>query len=618
MAKKIERIDIKEIKDPSIVKSLDYEALSLLCEDIRKEIIDITSRFGGHLSSNLGVVELTVALHRNFDFPKDKLIFDVSHQCYTHKILTGRSLENLNKKNGVSGFTKRDESEYDCYEAGHSSTSLSAAEGFAIARDFNKEDNYIVSVIGDGSLVNGLSFEALNHIGGRYGKFIIVLNDNDMSISHPVGGLGSFFRNISTAKSYNRFKRNYRKMLESNRPGRFVYKFSASLKDHIKRTLVGLNLFDNLGYTYMGPFDGHNIKALDKAFKRAKNASKGVIMHVYTHKGRGYKPAEEDQIGYWHGVTPFNIETGEPKNQHPGYHSWPHIVGDLTKAAMKEHEDSVLIVPAMIKGSHMDGCFAEYPNRSIDVGIAEEHAFTMAGSMALSGIHPIICVYSTFLQRSYDELLHDCARLKTDMTLLIDRAGLVGKDGETHMGIYDEAFLKSIPNISLYMPSTIEEMKSTIDYSMEKGHGIVGIRYPHTLTKDNEQPISSIKMEHWIKLSKGNSEEAVVAVGPRGRELLNELKAKGFEGKMIQALRLLPISEEDVKELTSYKKVYIYDSYATKAGFVESLSSSLLENGFKGDIKVFAVPNVFVQHSSIAEQEEQFGVDIPSVLNEIL
>lgn len=618
MAKKVERIDIKGIKEPSFVKGLDYESLSLLCEDIRSEILDITSRFGGHLSSNLGVVELTVALHRNFDFPKDKLIFDVSHQCYTHKILTGRSLENLNAKNGVSGFTKRSESEYDCYEAGHSSTSLSAAEGFAVSRDLKKEDNYIVSVIGDGSLVNGLSFEALNHIGGRYGKFIIVLNDNDMSISHPVGGLGSFFRNISTAKSYNRFKKNYRKVLGTNGPGRWIYKFSAYMKDHVKRTLVGSNLFDNLGYTYMGPFDGHNIKTLDKAFKRAKNASKGVIMHVYTHKGRGYKPAEDDQIGYWHGTTPFNIETGTPKNQHPGYHSWPHIVGNLTKEALSKHSDSVLIVPAMIKGSHMEGCFAEFPERSIDVGIAEEHAFTMAGSMAISGLHPIICIYSTFLQRSYDELLHDCARLNADMTLLIDRAGLVGKDGETHMGIYDEAFLKSIPNVSLYMPSTLEEMKATIEYSMKKGHGIVGIRYPHTLVKDDGEEIPSIEIEPWIKLSEGNGEEAVVSVGPKGRELLNELESKGYEGSRIQALKLFPLPDEEIKKLAKYEKIFVYDSYGTKNGFVEALGNSLIENNFKGEFKSFAVPNTFVQHSSIPEQEELFGLDIQTVLKEIL
>ena len=618
MAKEIEHIDIKTIKDPSVVKGLKRESLALLCQDIRQEIIRATSEYGGHLSSNLGVVELTVALHRNFDFPKDKLILDVSHQSYTHKILTGRSLENLNSKDGVSGFMRMDESEYDCYESGHSSTSLSAAEGFAVARDIKKEDYYIVPVIGDGSLVNGLSFEALNHIAGRFGKMIIVINDNDMSISRPVGGFGRFFRRISTAKGYNSFKNKYKNALEKNAVGRWFYRCSYSLKNGIKRLLVPFTLFDNLGFTYMGPFDGHDIKMLDKAFKRAKNATKTVIFHVYTTKGKGYEPAEMDKTGYWHGVTPFEIETGKPKNQHPDYCSWPHLVGDLVKTEMKKHDDALLICPGMIKGSHLEDAFEAFPERCIDVGIAEEHALTMAGASYLAGMHPIACVYSTFLQRAYDEILHDCARMNVDMTLLIDRAGLVGKDGETHMGIYDEAYLKSIPGANLYMPSNTQELRGLIEYSMEKGHGIVAIRYPHTLFKCKENDGASWEVKPWVKLANvKNPSEAVIAVGPKGRDLLNALKEKGYQGEMIVAVKLLPLSD-DVDEIVKMDKIFVYDSYGTEAGFVETLKAALMDKGFKGSIKAFAVPNVYVQHATIAEQEEEFGLDIDSVIKQIL
>lgn len=618
MTKEIEHIDIKTIKDPSVVKGLKRESLALLCQDIRQEIIRATSEYGGHLSSNLGVVELTVALHRNFDFPKDKLILDVSHQSYTHKILTGRSLDNLNSKEGVSGFMRMDESEYDCYESGHSSTSLSAAEGFAVARDIKKEDYYIVPVIGDGSLVNGLSFEALNHIAGRFGKMIIVINDNDMSISRPVGGFGRFFRRISTAKGYNSFKNKYKNALEKNAVGRWFYRCSYSLKNGIKRLLVPFTLYDNLGFTYMGPYDGHDIKMLDKAFKRAKNATKTVIFHVYTTKGKGYEPAETDKTGYWHGVTPFEIETGKPKNQHPDYCSWPHLVGDIVKDQMRKHDNALLICPGMIKGSHLEDAFEAYPDRCIDVGIAEEHALTMAGATYLAGMHPIACVYSTFLQRAYDEILHDCARMGVDMTLLIDRAGLVGKDGETHMGIYDEAYLKSIPGANLYMPSTTQEMRGLIEYSMEKGHGIVAIRYPHTLFKCKENDGTSFEVKPWVKLENvKKSNEAVIAVGPKGRELLNALKEKGYQGEMIMAVKLLPLSD-DVDEIVKMDKVYVYDSYGTESGFVETLKAALMEKGFKGLIKTFAVPNVYVQHATIAEQEKEFGLDIDSVIKQIL
>jgi 1-deoxy-D-xylulose-5-phosphate synthase len=492
MKKEPQHIDISTIKDPTFLKSLNEDELELLCADIRTEIIKETSIYGGHLSSNLGAVELTVALYRSFNFPKDKLIFDVGHQCYTHKILTGRSLAHLNEKGCVSGFEKMSESPYDCYEAGHSSTSLSAAEAFAIARDQKGEKYDVVALIGDASIVNGLSFEALNSIGSRPNKVIVVLNDNDMSIGRPSGGLGKFFRKISTGRAYNRFKRGYRRVMFRTRLGKKLYSFSYAIKSAIKQKLVPVTMFDNMGLTYIGPIDGHNIHALEKAFKRAKNTTKSVLIHTFTTKGKGYPYAEKDTNGYWHGVTPFDIETGQPKNLHPGLISWSHYFSDLTNEIMSKYQNSELIVPATQKGSGLEQAFQLYPSRCIDVGIAEEHALTLAGAMSLQGIHPIVAIYSTFLQRAYDELSHDCARMNANMTVLIDRAGLVGSNGETHQGIYDEAYLKSIPHIVITMPATQSEAKA-LYYQSFDNHGIVCIRYPRDFVS-SEHDVMPIDM----------------------------------------------------------------------------------------------------------------------------
>ena len=612
---------IEKIKSPADVKKMDTESLAALAGEIRTALLNKISKCGGHLAPNLGFVEGTIALHYVFDSPKDKIVYDVSHQSYTHKILTGRAEAFLNpdKYWSVTGYTEPCESEHDQFMVGHTSTSVSLALGLATARDVLGEKGNVIAVIGDGSLVNGLSFEALNHIAGRFGKMIIVINDNDMSISRPVGGLGKFFRRISTARGYNSFKERYKNALEKNAVGRWFYRFSYAIKNGIKRILVPLTLFDNLGFTYMGPYDGHDIKMLDKAFKRAKNATKTVIMHVYTTKGKGYEPAEKDKTGYWHGVTPFEIETGNPKIQHPDFCSWPHLVGDLVKIEMEKHDDALLICPGMIKGSHLEGSFEAFPDRCVDVGIAEEHALTMAGASNLAGMHPIVCVYSTFLQRAYDELLHDCARMNVDMTLLIDRAGLVGKDGETHMGIYDEAYLKSIPGTKLYMPSTTQEMRGIIEYSMEKGHGIIGIRYPHTLFKCKENDGNGFGVKPWINLQNVKKRnEAVIAVGPKGRELLTTLLEKGYDGQLTVAFRLLPLPDAEIDEIVKMDKIFIYDSYGTEKGFAESLSAALLDKGFKGTLKVFAVPNTYVQHATISEQEKEFGLDIGTVSEQIL
>ncbi len=620
MKKKLDKIDINSINNPNFVKTLNYKQLETLCYDIRREIILETSIYGGHLSSNLGVVELTVALCRSFDFSKDKIIYDVGHQCYTYKILTGRSLIHLNEKGCVSGFQKITESPYDFYEAGHSSTSLSAIEGFAIARDLACQEYNVIAVIGDASLVNGLAFEALNDIGCRDHKVIIVLNDNEMSISSPTGSLGKMFRKVSVNRLYNDIKRSFRKsMISKTGTGKRINSIWRFIKSKIKSVFVPNTIFDNMGFTYIGPVDGHNIKALEHAFKEAKNTTKSAIIHVRTKKGKGYAPAENDKLGYWHGVTPFDIATGKPLNIHDGLNSWSHHMGDLVHHEMATHKNCELIVPAMVRGSGLEACFDDFPLRSLDVGIAEEHAITLSGAMSIAGLHPIVTIYSTFLQRAYDELLHDCARMNTDMTLLIDRAGLVGKNGATHQGIYDEAFLKSIPGVVLSMPSTFESAHALLEESLEKGHGVFAIRYPHEMMSGQERNYQeqNISFGKWIiRNSIRNGGTNIVSVGPLGFRLYE--KAKDLDVGFIDAIFLSPLDMDCLSRLLSSKHIVLYDPYGTKNGFVESVLSTLMELGYQGKVSCFSLPSVFIDHASVDEQLSDYGLLVDQVLAHIL
>lgn len=601
---KVKTIDLASIKDPGFLKDLSYKELDALAGDIRHEILRVTSKNGGHLSSNLGVVELTIALERSFDFSKDKLIFDVGHQCYTHKILTGRSLENLRTSSGVSGFQKMSESPYDAYEAGHSSTSISAANGFAIARDLNHENYDIVAVTGDSSIVSGLAFEGLNNLARSDHKVIIVLNDNGMSISKPVGGLSVRFAKISTSARYNRFKTSMRKRFKKE--SKLLAMFRKT-KNWFKRHLVAPNIFMDLGFAYIGPVDGHNIKDIEKAIKRAKNTDKSVIIHVSTLKGKGYEFAEKDETGYWHGVSPFNIETGKPNNLHEGESSWSHIYSDLCELELREHPKAVLISPATIKGAGLDVISEEFKDRIIDVGIAEEHACTLASSISLSGYHPIISIYSTFLQRAYDEVSHDLARMNCNATFLVERAGLIGADGETHQGIYDEAYLASIPNVVVTIASTVDESKALFDESFNN-HGPFFIRLPRTLTKKVDS-VNKINLEFgkWLKLSEDNSHKlAIIGCGPLLRELEKLLKEEHISATLINALYLNPIDKKMLDEVLDYEQIVVYDPYSTRRGLVNLVMEHLLEKQFKGVTKAYFVPNEFVKQGTINEQLEKY------------
>ncbi len=614
----VETININDIKDPSFLKTLDYKDLKRLAKALREEILRITSTYGGHLSSNLGDIEITLALHRVFDFPKDKLIFDVGHQCYAHKLLTGRSLEHLNEKGHTNGFQNRKESIYDPYDAGHSSTALSAAEAFAYARDSRKENYNVIAVVGDASIVNGLSFEALNNIGERSNKVIVILNDNAMSISKPIGGAGKFFRRISTGKIYNKAKKGYMRVLYRTVAGRKIYDFSARFKRALKSRLVPITMFDNMGFTYIGPVDGHNQRALEKAFKSAKNTTKSVLIHCHTIKGKGYPLAEADKTGDYHSVPPFDLNKGLEKEENASSISWSALFASFIEDKMKEDEETVLITPATLKGSELEHAYATYKGRCLDVGIAEEHALTFAGALSLTGKKPIVSIYSSFMQRAYDEISHDCARMGANLTLLIDRAGLVGKNGETHQGIYDEAFLKSIPHVVVSMPSTPDVAKALFDKSFDY-NGVFAIRYPGvSLPKPEEIKSSYLPSFCWRGFQYPNAKTVVVGVGPLGEQLRLKLHENNIACSFFDPVYLNPVLENEVKKLLCYDSILIYDPYGTEEGFCQSLLASLMKLSYKGKVVSLSIKNEFIPYDSLANQLEDSNCGLDQAYEQVL
>ena len=610
-----------DFKDQKMVKSLTYPELNTLSDYLRKQIIDTVSARGGHLSSNLGSVEICISLFRNFDLPTDKVIFDVGHQCYAYKILSGRNLEFLFRKNGISGFQKRIESPFDCYDAGHSSNSLSAALAFAHARDVKGSSNeQIVVVIGDASIANGLAFEGLNAIGGSQSKIIVVLNDNGMSITPSVGGVKSFFRKISSAKTYNSFKKSFREQARKGRFWKKIYDFSYHIKNSLKRKLISFNGFENLGFTYIGPINGNDIKELDKAFEKAKRTTKPTLIHCKTLKGKGYQLAEMDKTGFWHAPGRFKIN--DPKAEAAQIPSlpWQILFSSLVEEKLRSDPNSMLICPATSFGSRLQPVFLEFPKQCVDCGIAEEHAATFCGALSLNGFHPILSVYSTFLQRAYDEISHDCARMGANLTILLDRCGLVGKDGETHQGIYDEAYLKSIPNTHVWMPSNVEEAEFLFNQSFEqKGVNVIRITCEDTIPDpiEHKNPLE-IGRFHFYGIT--TTQEAILlCVGARANVMVQKIKNSGTDVEIACPLFLNDYKKEEIDRLLPYKQVFIYDAYSTKEGFCSSILSDLMEKGYQGKVKCFCVPNSFIPFSpNRAEQEKELQLDPDQVFEQIL
>lgn len=603
------KIKLEDFQKENYIKEVPSEDLPEVASLFRHEILESVSKNGGHLSSNLGIVELTIALHRHFNLPKDKLIFDVGHQCYTHKLLTGRSLANLRQKNGVAGFQKRKESVFDPYEGGHASTSISAAYGMAVARDLDKQNYNIICVIGDSSLASGLAFEALNQIGTSDHKVIIIVNDNEMAISRPVGSLSRFLSSKKTInKENNNIKESYNawyKKYDYDHPFRNISLFKTN------------NVFTNLGFTYFGPVSGHDYNKLEKILAKAEKCPKSCVIHVKTKKGLGYTYAEHDLDGRWHGTEPFDIATGKTKYFIRGK-SWSQIMGTIVWNNMATNNQLVTITPAMTKGCSLDQVFETFPDRAFDIGIAEGHATVMASGLAVNGKHPVIVGYASFMQRGLDELNHDLCRLNVNCTILLDRSGLVGKDGETHQGIYDEGYIIATPNTVLTMPSTPSEANSLFTMSLE-GRGVFIIKYPKDeIFPDYNIGEKKLRFGKWEVLNEAsNTSKCLIACGPVLIKLAEEVKAQKINMTLINALFLKPLDTEMLKILLKYDEIYLYNPYSTRYGFINEVLSYLSENGFKGKVHIHCLPDAFIEHAEVEEQLKDNNVDVATIINAI-
>ena len=609
MDQKPTNIYINNNVNTKFLRALNYEQLIDYSNRVRATLIDVTSKNGGHLSSNLGVVELSISLHRNFDFTKDKLLFDVGHQSYTHKIITGRDISTLRKDGGVSGFIKTKESPFDIFEAGHSSTSLSAAEAFAIDRDNKKENYEVVTLIGDASIANGVAFEALNTIPSSNHKVIVVLNDNGMAISKPVGGLSNFFRNFQTSKSYEKFKRGYKKTFGLFKP---FYNLGNRIKNWLKRHLIATNIFDALGLIYIGMIDGHDFKELDKAFAKAKKINKSVLIHVRTTKGKGYSFAENDKEGNWHGVGPFDKTTGVQLDTHEGMISWSEVYSNFVLDKLASDNKFYLVCPGTLNGSNLERAKAQYPDRVIDTGISEEHAIILASQLAKLNYHVCVSIYSTFMQRGYDEILHDVARIQSPVTFLVDRSGLVGRDGETHQGIYDSAFLNTIPNVKVVMAANQDQAYQLFDNSFNSNITTF-IRYPRDyITSNVVNKKSKVNNYEFIKQSLNNN-CAIISTGPLAIELFKQ--AKDLDASLILLTTLNPLDESLICSLLNYSKIVIYTPYETSEGLASNLVKALAVKGLKSSVFIKAVPTAFIPQASIEEQLNKYNLLPSQIVN---
>lgn len=615
-------MNINEIKDPKFLKSLNTNELRILANDIRSFLIENVSKTGGHLSSNLGVVELTIALHYVFDAPEDKFLFDVGHQSYIHKILTGRAeqMPTLRQYNGLSGFQKRNESIYDCFEAGHSSTALSTSLGMAIARDLNNEKYNVVAIVGDGALANGLSLEALNHIGDEKRPLIIIFNDNNMSINKNVGALTRAFAQLRNSNPYNQLKENVKDFLKDKKFGTNVISGIRNVKDAIKGAVVNSGIFNDFDIDYLGPVDGHDIDALIKAFKAAKKREHPVVVHCVTTKGYGYKFAQDDDIGLWHGVGKFNIDTGEFLYTTPsGYANSSKIVANTVDKIMAENKDVVTITPAMINGSCLNDIFAKYPTRAFDCGIAEDHALTLASGLALNGKKPFVSIYSSFLQRAYDQLNHDLCRMNLPVVLGIDRASLVGEDGETHHGVYDISFARSLPNVTICEGKDADELEDLV-YSAFDNNGPTLIRYSKDVLKvDENHKLTKINLGTWEYLVNNDNEEAIIiSYGFDLIKIKEMIINNNYNYTLVNARFIKPIDEDMLHELLLRNKpIFLYTSDIIKGGLGDEILEYINKHEFTNKIHIIGIDDIYVKHGSNVLLKEDLGIDIKSLFKYI-
>ena len=610
---------VYDIESPDQIKDMSIEQLTQLCQDIRTFLIDSISKTGGHLSSNLGIVEVTVAMHYVFDAPKDKLIFDVGHQCYTHKILTGRSTQfaTLRKKGGLSGFQKRCESKYDCWEAGHSSTSLSAALGYAIARDLTHDDYQVVALIGDGSLTGGMALEALNDIGSKQKKMVIIFNDNNMSISKNYSGVEKRITDIRASHLYLDLKHDVKNNLKSNKYGNSVLNTLSHFRDRIKDEVIDAPLFQEFNLDYMGPVDGHDMASLIKVFQAAKDHDGPIVVHVLTKKGKGYSFAEQDKVGKWHGVSPFDVKTGKSLTLLPPDEiSWSQVMSNTLIDLARKDKRIVAITPAMAQGSKLLEFQKKFPDRFFDCGIAEQHAVTMSCAMALGGLKPFVSIYSSFLQRAYDQVNHDMARMNVGVVLGIDRCGLVGDDGETHQGVFDISMLRSIPNLILSQPKDAIEAQNLL-YTAFVSNKPFCIRYPRGNVKyERIHGYSLIRVGTWEKFVVGTPKQIVITYGPDVDHVIYKARENHIGLLVVNARFFKPIDEVMMKELlTMNLPITVYETDVKMGG----LSSAILEyiNSQEERIQILGIHDHFVCHGSIRSLRIQEGISTECLFEEL-
>lgn len=615
-------VDLTKIDNPSFLKELNHEQMTELAANIRSFLIEKLSVTGGHIGPNLGVVELTIMLHKLFDSPKDKFLWDVGHQAYVHKILTGRAAEfdTLRQYKGLCGFPKMNESEHDVWEAGHSSTSLSAAMGMAVARDVKGDDNYVLPIIGDGALTGGMALEALNHIGHEQTNVIVVLNDNEMSIAPNVGALHSILGKLRTAGKYHSAKDELEYILKKiPAVGGRVASAAERVKDSLKYLLVSGVFFEELGFTYLGPIDGHDFTELERNFNYAKKTEGPVLFHVVTKKGKGFRPAENDKVGTWHGTGPYKIETGDFVKSNAIAPSWSSLIASTVEKIAQEDDRIVTITPAMPVGSKLESFAEKFPDRFFDVGIAEQHAATMAAGLATQKMKPFFAIYSTFLQRAYDQVLHDIARQNLNVFIGIDRSGLVGADGETHQGIYDIAFLRHMPNMTIMMPKDENEGQHMVKTAIDYEGGPIALRYPrgNGLGVPLDQVLEPIPIGSWEVLREG-TDAAILTFGtsiPMALEAAENLEKSGINVQVVNARFIKPLDEQMLDELFEQNMpLMTIEEAVLKGGFGSAVLEYANEAGYDSrKIDCMGIPDYFVEHGDVPQLLAEVGMTTENV-----
>lgn len=612
---------LEKVKSSKDLKKLNIKQKKELAKDIRKTILDVVSKNGGHLASNLGVVELTIALESVFDVNKDKIIWDVGHQSYVHKILNGRKekMTTIRQLDGIAGFPKYQESETDCFNTGHSSTSISAAMGMACARDLRKEKNSVIAVIGDGSLTGGMAMEALNHAGSSKTNLIVILNDNEMSISKNVGGINQLLTKLRIKNKYNKSNAKWRKICNKIPViGKGLVKLISTIKKGIKQLIIPGMYFEEIGFKYLGPVDGHNIEDLEEMFRAAKRMNEPVLIHVLTKKGKGYKPAEENPDKF-HGASAFDLKTGKSlKKKTKDYSA---VFGDkLCKMAAKNNK-IVAITAAMKDGTGLSKFGEKFSNRLFDVGIAEQHALTFAAGLAKEGMIPFVSIYSSFYQRAYDQVIHDICMQNLPVIMCVDRAGIVGNDGETHQGLYDLSFFKLVPNIVEMAPKDFKELENMMEFAVTLNSPVV-IRYPR-----GGEGTEKVNKETEIKLGKSErlktgKDVTIVAIGKmvsKGLEVAKLLKKDGISVDVINARFLKPFDNKSILRSIGKTKFVITIEDGTNIGGLATTIKELIVDNELLDIrfKSYAYPDKFIEHGSVNQLEDRYGFNTDDIVSYI-